>query len=329
MVPEGFDYELTELHTHVGAAVSPEIMWSLAHSQGLKIKGKDYWSFVDSITVRPGEVKGISEYLDLFNITELIQSSPEGMEESCRSIVGGAYRKNLITRLELRFNPMLRNRGGERDLDHIISAALRGMELAMFEYPVKAGILLMLDRSRFTLEQNGIIVDKAIKYKHKGVVGIDLGGPDSPKFKVEDYAELYRRAKREGLGLTIHAGETDASAREVPVVVEELGVNRIGHGVKAVWDDAALRLLRDKDVTLELCPTSNLNTNVLHDVGELKKAVARLLEAEVKFTVNTDGPEMLLTSLRKERSLLKREGILDDDQLRQTEDWARQACFVK
>ena len=323
-----FDYELTELHTHVGGAVSPEIMWSLAHSQGIKIRGKDYWAFVDSITVRPGEIKGINDYLDLFNVTELIQSSPEGMEESCRSIVGGAYRKNLITRMELRFNPMLRNRGGERDLDHIISAAIRGTERAMLEYPVSAGLLLMLDR-RFPLGQNAIIVDKAIKYKNRGVVGIDLGGPDSPGFKVKDYAELYAKAGRAGLGTTIHAGETDANAHEVATAVEELGVSRMGHGVKAAWDEKALKLLRDRGVTLELCPTSNLNTNVVRGVGELKFVVDKLLEAEVKFTINADGPEMLCTSLRKERDLLKREGIMDDEQLLQTEDWARQACFVK
>ena len=61
---------------------------------------------------------------------------------------GGAYRSQRITTLELRFNPMKRNRGGERDLDHIILAAIRGLDLASLEYPqVRAGLILMMDRT--------------------------------------------------------------------------------------------------------------------------------------------------------------------------------------
>ena len=62
--------------------------------------------------------------------------------------IGGAYRSQGITTLELRFNPMKRNRGGERDLDHIILAAIRGLDLASLEYPqVRAGLILLMDRT--------------------------------------------------------------------------------------------------------------------------------------------------------------------------------------
>ena len=74
-------------------------------------------------------------YLALFHWTELIQSSPIAVERSVYEVIGGAYRKNNVTKLELRFNPMKRNRGGEQDLDHIIAAAVRGMDRAVLEYP--------------------------------------------------------------------------------------------------------------------------------------------------------------------------------------------------
>ena len=78
--------------------------------------------------------------------------------------IGGAYRSQRITTLELRFNPMKRNRGGERDLDHIIMAAIRGLDRASLEYPqVRAGLILMMDRT-FDERQNAIIVEKAIRY---------------------------------------------------------------------------------------------------------------------------------------------------------------------
>ena len=85
--------------------------------------------------------------------------------------IGGAYRSQGITTLELRFNPMKRNRGGERDLDHIILAAIRGLDVASLEYPqVRAGLILMMDRT-FSPRQNEVIVEKAIRWAPRGVVG--------------------------------------------------------------------------------------------------------------------------------------------------------------
>ena len=109
-------------------------------------------------------------------------------------VVGGAYRKNNITTMELRFNPMKRNRGGEQDLDHIIAAALRGMDRATLEYPVKPGLIFCLDRA-FPYELNEIIAEKAIAWRDRGVVGIDIAGPESATFRVADYKRLFRRAR--------------------------------------------------------------------------------------------------------------------------------------
>ena len=78
--------------------------------------------------------------------------------------------------MELRFNPMKRNRGGEQDLDHIIGAAIRGMDRAMLEYPVTPGLIFCLDRA-FPYELNEIIAEKAIAWRDRGVVGVDIAGP--------------------------------------------------------------------------------------------------------------------------------------------------------
>ena len=100
------------------------------------------------------------------------------MERSVYEVVGGAYRKNNITTVELRFNPMKRNRGGEQDLDHIIAAALRGMDRAMLEYPIRPGLIFCLDRA-FPYELNEIVAEKAIAWHGRGIVGIDIAGPES------------------------------------------------------------------------------------------------------------------------------------------------------
>src|SRR6185437_9068541 len=146
-------------------------------------------------------------YDQIFRWTELIQSSPLAIERSVYEIIGAAYRKSNVTTLELRFNPMKRNREGEQDLDHIISAAIRGLDRALLEYPrVRSGLILMMDRT-FPHDLNAIIVEKALRYRGRGVVGIDIAGPPNPDFSYRAHADLVEQARDAGLGITIHTGE--------------------------------------------------------------------------------------------------------------------------
>ena len=174
MGPEG----LAELHTHLGGSVASDILWSLAHEQGIALPVKDYWDFDRLVTVSdPRGVANLDALDAIYHWTELIQSSPLAVERSVHAAIGGAYRSQRITTLELRFNPMKRNRGGERDLDHIILAAIRGLDRAQIEYPqVRAGLILMMDRT-FDADLNAIIVEKAIRWAPRGIVGIDIAGP--------------------------------------------------------------------------------------------------------------------------------------------------------
>ena len=217
-------------------------MWGIAHSQGIRLPTKDYWEFRDMITVSSRRGRSFDGYLQLFHWTELIQSSPLAVERSVYEVVGGAYRKNNVTTMELRFNPMKRNRGGEQDLDHIISAAIRGMDRAKLEYPVLPGLILCLDRA-FPYALNEIIAEKAVAYRARGVVGIDIAGPESPTFRPSDYRRLFARVRRAGLGITVHTGEA-GPVDEIAEVVEALEPSRIGHGVKAAYDPRTMAMIR-------------------------------------------------------------------------------------
>jgi adenosine deaminase len=259
-------------------------------------------------TASERRARGLDGYLQLFPWTELIQRSPIAVERAVYEVVGGAYRKNNVTTTELRFNPMKRNRGGEQDLDHIIAAATRGMDRASLEYPVKPGLIFCLDRA-FPYELNEIIVEKAIAWRDRGVVGIDIAGPESATFRVADYRRLYRRARQFGLGLTVHTGES-GPADEVARVVELLEPDRIGHGVKAAYDPRAMAMIRERGIVLEICPSSNLNTRVVSGWDEFRWIFDTFRRNEVRFTINTDGPEMLKTYIRDEMASLGRLGIL-------------------
>src|SRR4029453_158176 len=329
------DGGLAELHTHLGGSVASDILWSLAHEQGIALPVKDFWEFDRLVTVSdPQGVQDLDALDEIYRWTELIQSSPLAVERSVHAAIGGAYRSQGITTLELRFNPMKRNRGGERDLDHIIMAAVRGLDRASLEYPqVRAGLILMMDRT-FSKLQNEIIVEKAIRYAPRGVVGIDIAGPrpvtDGP-YPYRDLAPLVEQARSAGLGGTIHVGEEggDQGIAEIRDVVDSLRPERIGHGILAAQDDALMADLRERQITLEVCPTSNLLTKALPDEDAVRDTFRAFSAADVPFTIATDGPEMMRTHLRDEFELLLRIGALDERELEAANHRGHDVSFVR
>jgi adenosine deaminase len=325
---------LAELHTHLGGSVASDILWSLAHEQGIALPVKDYWEFDQLVTVSdPRGVADLDALNAIYHWTELIQSSPLAVERSVHAAIGGAYRSQGITTLELRFNPMKRNRGGERDLDHIILAAVRGLDRASIEYPqVRAGLILMMDRT-FSAEQNTVIVEKAVRWAPRGIVGVDIAGtrPHGARYDYRQVAPMVEDARAAGLGVTIHVGEEggDMGRDEIGEVVDILRPDRIGHGILAAGDEALMSALREAEIVLEICPTSNLLTKALASEDAVRETFRAFAENGVQFTIATDGPEMMRTHLRDELDLLQRIGALDDEELERANQRGHDASFVR
>ena len=329
-MPQKIFKQHVELHSHLGSAIHPSILWAISHRQGIKLPTKSYWEFEDMITMTGEEKNKNLDQMDknFFHWTELIQSSPEAIEESVKWTIAGGFRKSNIVLHELRFNPMKRNRSGERDLDHTIYSALWGTERAMLEYPqVRAGIILMMGRS-LSFTQNEIIANKAIKYKNEGVIGLDIADPERKTFSMKKHAPLFKRAREAGLGITIHTGEA-GSLEELKYVVNEIKPNRIGHGILCVKDKKIMEAMVKNNITLEICPTSNLRNSVVKNVSDLKNIIHTLIKHGVKFTINTDGPEMYKSNIVHEEEFLRKNGILTQSQLDQCTKWAFEASFIR
>lgn len=319
-----------DLHTHLGASVHASVLWTIAHNQGIKLPSKNYWDFEAMITMTGDDRnRNLQEMNDrFFHWTELIQSSPMGVEESVKSVIDGGYRKSNIVLHELRFNPMKRNRGGERDLDAIIQSAIWGQERALLEYPqVRAGLILMMDRT-FSFDTNAIIVEKAIKYKNRGIIGLDLGGPNSKSFSIAKHRPLFMKARRAGLKLTIHTGEED-QLKEMRYVVKEIRPERIGHGVQCIKDKALMKAVARQGITLEICPTSNLRNSVLANHEAIRNLFKQLLANKIKFAICTDGPEMYQTHVYQEQANLLQHSALTGKEIDQAARWAFEASFIR
>jgi adenosine deaminase len=211
-------------------------------------------------------------------------------------------------------------------------AASRGLDRASLEYPqVRAGLILMMDRT-FDERQNATIVEKAIRYASRGIVGIDIAGPrpDGGRYPYRELAPLVEEARNAGLGVTIHVGEEgeEHGDAEIGEVVEHLRPDRIGHGILAARNPELMTALREQEIVLEICPTSNLLTRALADEQAVRETFRAFVEHGVAFTIATDGPEMMRTHLRDEFELLKRIEALDEDELGEANRRGHDASFV-
>jgi adenosine deaminase len=133
-----------------------------------------------------------------------------------------------------------------------------------------------------------------------GVIGVGIGGSEQ-HYPPEPFAEVFALARAAGLRTSAHAGEA-AGAASVWGAIRALKVDRIGHGTRAVEDEALIDHLAASGTPLEMCPVSNLRTGVVPAIAA--HPIRRLWRRGVRVTVNTDDPVMFGTTLAGELRLL-------------------------
>ena len=111
-------------------------------------------------------------------------------------------------------------------------------------------------------------------------------------------------------------------------MIEVLRPDRIGHGILAAREPELMAALREAEIVLEICPTSNLLTRALPDEDAVRETFRAFVEHGVAFTIATDGPEMMRTHLRDELELLQRIGALDEDELAEANRHGHEASFI-
>jgi len=323
-------YPLAELHSHLGTSVNPRVLWEIAHDRGIKLPKRDYHEFKQYILLSLDHKMALNDYFDqvYHPILDPLTSGTHAVEQATYQTIAGAYRSNNVTLIELR-NNLIKHSGGEAyDLDHTALAMLRGMERALLAYGgISAGLVFSMARE-FSLELNTHIVNKAIKYRKRGVVGIDVAGPADPGFKFKDYEQLFNKAREAGLGITVHSGE-QKDANDMWEALEYAKPDRIGHGILAAYDNDLMDEIIKRDVLLEVCPMSNLVTKAVKDIDEMRTIIRTFIDKGVKFSINTDWPVVIEgCQLQSQYQFLIDNDILSESELETCNSNAFQATFI-
>jgi adenosine deaminase len=253
-----------DLHRHLDGSLRPSTLEELA-ARAKKVVPKD-------LRFAPG--MGLEAALSKFAFTLSLLQQPAEVKRVAAEMCEDAAAGNVTT-LEIRFAPQL-HQGAP--LEAIVDAALEGIA-------GRAGLILC----GLYGEPPGVLDALVSAARTRpGVVAIDLaGGPrPSDRATVHDYAKAFRAAKELGLGRTVHAGEGRPPS-EIRLSIELLEANRVGHGTTLLEDPSVLDLVRERGVTIEACPTSNVQTGVIPDVAA--HPLPRWLELGVRACVNTDN----------------------------------------
>jgi adenosine deaminase/aminodeoxyfutalosine deaminase len=176
--------------------------------------------------------------------------------------------------------------------------------------PVKVRWILDAVR-QFGVEHVRKVAELAAERVDQGVVAFGIGGSEE-RGPAEWFGDAFRFAREAGLRLTAHAGES--MGPESVWAALEIGAERIGHGIAAIRDASLMQHLRDHDIPLEVCPTSNLVTGVIQRVED--HPLRRLFDAGVPIVLNSDDPAMFRCSLTDEFRLAQRAFGFTDDELR-------------
>jgi aminodeoxyfutalosine deaminase len=194
---------------------------------------------------------------------------------------------------------------------------------AASESPVEVHWILDAVR-QFGVEAAMQVAQWAAERRGQGVIALGIGGSEE-RGPAEWFTEVFAFARSAGLHLHAHAGE-GTSPQSIWAALE-LGAERIGHGISAIEDPVLLRHLRDRDIPLEVCVTSNLVTGVVKRVED--HPLRKLFDAGVPIVLNTDDPAMFGCTLVGEYRLATERFGFSEEELRRLADNSFRHAFRK
>jgi len=315
---------LTELHQHVDGSIPLPILWRMMVEHGLN-PVQTIEEMEKLLVIQEDESGTLLRYLDKFHYPLWITQFYENIVEVTQAIVEDAARHH-VDLLELRYSPIIHTYAG-LTLRQAIRSVLTGLNRGAAGTGIKVGLIIIAMRHHGPHIAK-ILARQAISesqefHHHSGVVGFDIAGAEkgnAPRL----FASAYEIARRGGLGLTAHVGE-DEGPEMIWQAVDDLGVNRIGHGCSAVRDRALMKRLAKDRILVECCLTSNYQTGAAR--REEPHPIHAFLDAGIPVAVCTDNTTVSGTDQGRENELLARD--LPADAIRRIHEEARAFSFIR
>ncbi|AKN29549.1 adenosine deaminase [Clostridium carboxidivorans P7] len=288
-----------DLHCHLDGSLRPQTIIDIAVKENIDIPTKELKEFEKYVKVF-GECDSLKDYLDKFELPIKVMQNKKNIYRITSELLEDVSKDN-VKYIEIRFAPFNHIQKGLKAED-VIEAAIEAMKDGRKKYGVMSNLILCAMRHE-SVESSKRLVEIGKKYLGKGVAAVDLAGNEHD-FPPEIHKEAFDLAQKYGFHCTIHAGETGIE-QNIIKSIEMLHAERIGHGVYAFKDEKVVKYLKDRQIPLEMCITSNIDTKAVKDYEF--HPIKKYLDEGLVVTVNTDNMTVSNVSLNDEFNHLVKE----------------------
>lgn len=297
-----------ELHIHLDGSVQLSTI--------AKISGKKTEELTKEM-IAPHKCKNLSEYLTKFDLSIKYMQTKENLIQVSKELVDYLESQNVIY-AEIRFAPMFHTKEG-LTYDEVVEAVLEGINE---NKKVKTNLILCLMKG-FPEKENIETIKTAYKYLNKGVCAIDIAGAED-KYSLAEYTKFFEIAKEKNIPFTIHAGE-NGDYKQIDLAIS-LGAKRIGHGIHAIDSNDTQSKIKEKNILLEICPTSNVQTNSLNEYCE--NPIKKFYKDNIKVCINTDNKTVSNINLNDEYLKLYKEFNFTISDFNKMNEYAINSSFI-
>lgn len=309
-----------ELHRHLEGSLRVPTMMEIVRAHEMDVKNTGYLRPL--VQVEHQEDYTFENFLSKFGTLRLFYKSPDIIRRISWEAVEDAARDN-IRYMELRFTPAALSRAEGFPMAQVVNWVIESVHQAADQFQIMVRLIISINRhENLSLAREAFQI--ALARQKDGIVGVDLAGNEAD-FSAEPFQELFEEARQSGLRITIHAGEW-GGAENVRQAIEDLGADRIGHGIRVLEDPDVVAMARERGTPFEVCVTSNHHSGVVRRVSN--HPIKRMIESGLNVTINTDDPSISRINLSYEYQTVHKDLGISLDIIGTRVKAAAQAAFL-
>ncbi|NRB03254.1 MAG: hypothetical protein HRU30_08320 [Rhodobacteraceae bacterium] len=302
-------------HLHLEGSVPSPILARVATRNGLAKHASAFQRY------RPGRFKSFAQFAQLIVMTAQTLRLPKDFFEA-GLLLGERLRRENVVYAEVIWVPQLyfRHSIGLGGILHALNAA---RDRVLAQHGITINWIVDLVRGYPANSERVVTWLGTLDLKSSNIVAVGLGGNET--HPLADLVDPLLAARSLGLEIYPHAGE-QCGAKSIDEVIDRLSPQRIAHGIRAAESRATLEEIRTLGIQLDVCPTSNVRLGVYQSLRDLP--IRKLVEAECRFSINTDDPALFAIDLDTEVSTLMSAHELTMEFVERTYQWALDAAFL-
>jgi len=311
-----------DLHRHLEGSLRLDTMVDIARQHGIEIP-EDVLRLSTLVQVQEEDKFTFQNFLSKFNTLRMFYRSPEVIHRVTREAIEDAAKDN-VKYMELRFTPVALSRAERFPLHDVMDWVITSTKETAQKNNIIVKLIASVNRHESTDLAEQVAWLAAEHIDDGMIVALDLAGSEA-EYPAAPFAGIFKEAKQAGLHMTIHAGEW-GPAEYVREAIEELGTERIGHGVRVLEDKNITALACERQTAFEVCITSNYQSGVVASLEA--HPLMQLMDAGLNVTINTDDPSISRITLSHEYYTACEELHMQQNALKKRIVAAAQAAFL-